>query len=111
MLTQREKSPLLENVPRGGSNPQCCGQRDQALPTAIPAPFHDMSVDLLSPCNRMHMCTDLTSVYSLIQKSFEGMESEPMVTPRDKSPLPEAQRMFEPAMLRHAGQRAQHTTD
>ena len=25
MLTPREKSPLPENVPRGGSNPRCCG--------------------------------------------------------------------------------------
>ena len=35
MLTPREKSPLPENVPRGGSNPRCCGQRAQALPTEL----------------------------------------------------------------------------
>ena len=35
MLTPREKSPLPENVPRGGSNPLCCGQRAQALPTEL----------------------------------------------------------------------------
>ena len=40
-----------------------------------------------------------------------GVESEPMLTPREKSPLPDAQRMIEPATLHHAGQRAQHTTD
>ena len=45
--------------------------------------------DLLSPCNGMHVYTDWTSLYSLIQKSFWGMESEPMLTPREKSPLPE----------------------
>ena len=35
MLTPREKSPLLENVPRGGSNPWHCGQQAQALPTEL----------------------------------------------------------------------------
>ena len=35
MLTPREKSPLPENVPRGGSNPRHCGQRAQALPTEL----------------------------------------------------------------------------
>ena len=36
--------------------------------------------------------------------SFGRMESEPMLTPREKSPLPEAQRRIEPATLHHAGQ-------
>ena len=44
-------------------------------------------------------------------KEFWGMESDPMLTPREKSPLPEAQRRLKPMMLPHAGQRAQHTTD
>ena len=35
MLTPREKIPSTENVPRGGSNPQRCGQRAQALPTEL----------------------------------------------------------------------------
>ena len=35
MLTPMEKSPLPENVPRGGSNLRRCGQRDQALPTEL----------------------------------------------------------------------------
>ena len=34
MLTPREKSSLLENFPRGGSNPRRCGQRAQTLPTS-----------------------------------------------------------------------------
>ena len=38
MLTPREKSPLPENVPRGGSNPRCCGQRAQTLPTSYSGP-------------------------------------------------------------------------
>ena len=38
MLTPREKSPLPENVPRGGSNPQRCGQRAQTLPTSYSGP-------------------------------------------------------------------------
>ena len=45
--------------------------------------------DLLIPCNGMHVCTDKTLVYTLIEKSLGGMESEPMFTPREKSPLPE----------------------
>ena len=43
-------------------------------------------------------------------KEFEGMESEPMLTPREKSPLPEAQRRVEPATVGHPGLQAQHTT-
>ena len=39
MLTPREKSPLPENVPRGGSNPRHCGQRAQALPTELFRPL------------------------------------------------------------------------
>ena len=38
MLTPREISPLPENVPRGGSNPQRCGQRAQTLPTSYSGP-------------------------------------------------------------------------
>ena len=40
MLTRREKSPLPENVPRGGLNPRRCGQRAQNTTNwAIPAPL------------------------------------------------------------------------
>ena len=42
------------------------------------------------------------------------MESEPIVTPREKSPLPEKkcpQRRIEPPTLHQAGQRAQHITN
>ena len=35
----------------------------------------------------MQECTDQTSVYTLTSESFGGMESEPMLTPREKSPL------------------------
>ena len=38
MLTPSEKSPLLENFPRGGSNPRRCGQRAQTLPTSYSGP-------------------------------------------------------------------------
>ena len=44
-------------------------------------------------------------------KEFWGNGSEPMLSSREKSPLPEAQRRFEPTTLHDAGQRAQHTTD
>ena len=66
--------------------------------------------DLLSPCDGMHVCTDKTSVYTLIRKSFEGMEPETMLTPREESLLQEAERRFETATLYRTGQRAQHTT-
>ena len=44
--------------------------------------------------------------------SFWGIESEPTLTPRGKSPLalPEAQMGVKPATLHHTGQQAQHTT-
>ena len=44
-------------------------------------------------------------------KEFLGMESEPMLTPREKSPVIGTQRRVEPAMLHRAGQQVQHTTD
>ena len=48
--------------------------------------------DLLSPSDRLHVCTDQASVYTLIRKSFGGLEPEPMLTPRGKSPLLESVR-------------------
>ena len=50
---------------------------------------------------------DQTSVYTLIQKSFCGMESETMLTPREKTPLPKAQRKVEAATLHHTGRQAE----
>ena len=44
ILTPRQKSPLPENVRRGGSNPRRCGQRAQALPT-----------ELFRPPNRIYL--------------------------------------------------------
>ena len=38
MLTPREKSPVPENFPRGGSNPRRCGQWAQTLPTTYSSP-------------------------------------------------------------------------
>ena len=35
-------------------------------------------------------------------KEFKGMESEPMLIPRGKSPLPEAQWRVEPMTMPHA---------
>ena len=37
---------------------------------------------LLSPCTGVHVCTDKTSIYILIQKNFGGMESETKLTSR-----------------------------
>ena len=67
--------------------------------------------DLLSLCDGMHVYTDQTLAYTLIQKSFEGIKSEPKLTPKKKSPLLEAQRRTEPMILHHAVQRAQHAID
>ena len=70
--------------------------------------------DLLSLCDGMHVCTTRPQLTNtLIQKTFQGMESEPMLTPRQRSILPKysPQRRMEPTMLHQAGQRAQHTTN
>ena len=53
MLTPREKSPLPENVPRGGSNPRHCGQRAQALPTELFRPSLTLTLVLLCMCGNM----------------------------------------------------------
>ena len=57
----------------------------------------------------VHRLPDL-SLYSH-PKEFLGNGVRTMLTPREKSPLLEAQRRVKPATLYHAGQRAQHTTD
>ena len=44
--------------------------------------------DLLSLLDEMHRLKRVL-VYTLIRKSFGGMESESMLIPRGKSPLPE----------------------
>ena len=69
--------------------------------------------ELLSPCNGMHVCTDQTSVYTLLQKSFGGMASEPMLTPRTNSLYQKnsSQRKIKPTMLHQAGQQAKHPTN
>ena len=41
ILTPREKSPLLENFPRGGLNPRHCGQRAKTLPNELFRPCSD----------------------------------------------------------------------
>ena len=48
MLTPREKSPLPETFPRGGSNPRRCGQQAQTLPTSYSGPC--CSVSISGPC-------------------------------------------------------------
>ena len=47
-------------------------------------------VDLLSLCNKMHLCTDWPPVYTLTRKRFVGMESETMLVPRKKTPSTES---------------------
>ena len=68
--------------------------------------------DLLSPCDGMHVCTDKTSVYTFIRKSLGGMESQPKLNPRGKSPLPE--KFFSEEDRTHdaaSSRTAQHTTN
>ena len=52
-------------------------------------------------------------LYSHPKEVFEGMESEAVLTPREKSPLPEKflQRRIEPMTLHQAGQQAQLATN
>ena len=64
--------------------------------------------DLSSPCACVHT-VDL-GLYSS-ERVLAGLESQPMLTPSEKSPPPEAQRRVEHMSLHHAGQQAQHTTD
>ena len=45
--------------------------------------------DLLSPCDEMHVCAQTRPWFILSSEGvFGGMEFEPMLTPREKSPLP-----------------------
>ena len=62
--------------------------------------------DLWGPWNACVHRLDL-GLYSH-PKEFGGMKSEPTLTPRVKSLLPEAQRRVEPMTLYYAGQRAKH---
>ena len=50
--------------------------------TRLGCGFHD----LLHPCDGMHVCTDQTSVYTLIQK-FRGNGVRTHVTSKGKNPL------------------------
>ena len=54
MLTPREKSPLPENFPRGGSNPRRCGQRAQTLPTSYSSPHTCLKMWMLDSCEPIH---------------------------------------------------------
>ena len=58
----------------------------------------------------MRVQTRAQFIYSHLKEIYR-MESEPMLTPWEKSTLPEAQRRVEPVMPHHIGQGAQHTTD
>ena len=69
--------------------------------------------DLLSLCNRIHVCTNVPLIYTLIWKSFGGMESEPMLLTPKENPFyrkNSPQRRIKPRALHQVGQWAQHTT-
>ena len=73
MLTPREKSPLPENVPRGGSNPRHCGQRAQTLPTELFRPLKNLSIVFPFPVvslllqHRAKVCCILHVCFTLLQ--------------------------------------------
>ena len=66
---------------------------DVYLLLAFTCPGHECQ-EFLRLCDVMHVCTDKTSVYTLIRKSFGETEIEAMLTPRGKSLLHQAQRRF-----------------
>ena len=47
MLTPREKSPLPENLPRGGSNPDAVDSEPKHYQRAIPAPKSSFKGDYM----------------------------------------------------------------
>ena len=76
MLTPREKSPLPENVPRGGSNPRRCGQRAQALPTELfRPPCAWWVLDVLNV-----ICTQLHPGHMIVHVGDSLQHSEEIVT-------------------------------
>ena len=91
-------------IQRGSHIPSLWTVHAGCVSVAGLSPVYGMNV--LSPWDGMHVCTDYTLVHTLIRKSLGGMESEPMLTPREKSPLPETQRRVKPMMLHHTGQQA-----
>ena len=77
MLTPREKSPLPENVPRGGSNPRRCGQRAQTLPTELFRPPH-FSSNMYVIVHRSIYCsheTTLFPVFLWILQTHKGTDT------------------------------------
>ena len=66
MLTPREKSPLPENVPRGGSNPRHCGQWAQALPTEL---FRPPVMHIIYSIHNYH---SIIYMYQTYQKHKQG---------------------------------------
>ena len=80
MLTPREKSPLPENVPRGGSNPWRCGQRAQTLPMSYSGPVlpsvWNKRQSKRRPCNEQQgsyhrISFDVSHCYDMIGESGE----------------------------------------
>ena len=91
MFTPREKSPLSENVPRGGSNPRRRGQRAQALPTELfrPPPISSKAMHRVC-CFRWHrhvtswtadVWSDLVSLISCILPSLLRFRAVPCYRP------------------------------
>ena len=75
MLTPREKSPLPENFPRGGSNPRHCGQRAQTLPTSYSGRKQIKSVMCYTRC-LIHTVVSLLP-WLLLDLGEYGMKHDP----------------------------------
>ena len=72
------------------------------------SPVLGMNVRIFWVCVMECMCAQTRPVYTLIQKSFWGMESEPI---GKISSTVSPQRRIKPMTLHRAGQWAQHTTN
>ena len=98
--------PFLKSNHRGSHIPSSCMAIDGCVYVA------SIHMNLWILCDGMDVCTDYTSIYSLIQKSLGGgKESGATLTLRQNPSQPGTQRRVEPTMLHHVGQRARHATN
>ena len=76
------------------------------------SPVKDMNVQILWVHAMECMCEQTRPQIILsLERIFLGNGVEPMLTPREKSPLPEVMRRIEPTALHQAGHLAQNSTD
>ena len=87
MLTPREKSPIPENFPRGGSNPRRCGQRAQTLPTSYSSPLAKHSISQLVgwPVSGMASLSTSQSISQSVSQSISKPVSQSISKPVSQS--------------------------